>query len=128
MPCYILAAMFSRAASILIFALCATAQSNNADKIYKIGTPGVTAAVLKYSPDPEYTKQARKKKIQGRVGLDVIIEKDGKIENVKVVRPLNPDLDANAVKALKDSQFTPCKKDGRPVRCSTYLEFAFSLD
>ena len=120
--------MFSRVIATLTLALCAAVQTNNADKIYKIGTPGVTAAVLKYSPDPEYTSQARKKKIQGKVGLDVIIEKDGKIESVKVVRPLDPELDANAVKALKDSQFTPCKKDGRPVRCSTYMEFAFSLD
>jgi TonB family protein len=120
--------MFSRVLAGLVLGLCATAQSNNADKIYRVGDPGVTAAVLRFCPDPEYTKEARKKGIQGKVGLDVIIEKDGKIENVKVVRSLDPGLDENAVKALKDSQFTPCKKDGRRVRCSTHMEMSYSIE
>jgi TonB family protein len=120
--------MYSRVFAGLILGLCATAQSNTADKIYRVGDPGVTAAVLRYCPDPEYTKEARKKKIQGKVGLDVVIEKDGKIESVKVVRPLDPGLDENAVKAVKGAQFTPCKKDGQRVRCSTHLEMSYSLD
>ncbi len=111
----------------LILALCATAQSNDGDKIYRMADPGITPAVAQLRTDPEYTKPAQKEKIQGTVGLNVVIEKNGKIEKVKVVRSLDPGLDESAIKGVKEWEFTPCKKDGKPVRCAVYLEITFHL-
>lgn len=121
------ATMFSRVLAISILCLCAGAQSLDADKIYQVGDPSVSKVVVVHQRDPGYTKQARDKKIQGIVGIDLIVEKNGKAENVKVVKSVDPGLDANAVNAVKSWKFEPCRKDGHPVRCAVHIEVSYSL-
>ena len=119
--------MFARTFLGLTLWLCATAQSNNGNTIYRPYDPGVTPPVATFHPEPDYTKQARDKKIQGTVRVWILIGKDGKVQNLKVEKPLEPSLDANALKTVKTWQFTPCQKDGNPVYCSLYAEVSFHL-
>src|SRR5262249_20667763 len=119
--------MMTRIFSILILALCATAQSNDADKVYKPKEGHVTAPVAKFTPQPQYSMPAGKANLCGKVGLNAVIGLDGKTHDVKVVRPIDPDLDARAAGAVKMWEFTPCKKDGRPVACAFYVEIDFNL-
>lgn len=119
--------MFSRVLASSILCLCATAQSNDPDKIYKLGDPGITKLAVIYQREPDYTNGARKKKIQGIVGMDVIVGKDGKPADIKLVHLLDPGLDTNAVKAVQTWKFTPCQKDGQPVRCALYIEISYHL-
>jgi TonB family protein len=113
--------------TILGLCLCATAQSNNADKIYTVGDVGITAPVATFQREPDYTKQARKKKIQGIVQMSVLIGKDGNVENVKLINSLEPSLDENAVKAVQTWKFKPCQKDSEPVRCTVHIEVSYHL-
>jgi TonB family protein len=119
--------MFSRMLCSLILVLCPTAQSNNTDKVYKLADGGLTPPVAKSTPSPEYPQPQGKAKFRGTVGLDVIIEKDGKIQDVKLVHQVDPLLDERAIEGVKQWEFTPCKKNGEPVRCSVYMEIDFHL-
>jgi len=80
-----------------------------------------------HTPEPKYSKSARKQKIEGVVTLSVIIGTDGKAHNVKVVKSLEPSLDANAIEAVKSWKFAPATKDGRPVAVAMRLEIDYKL-
>ncbi len=51
--------------------------------------------------------------------MSVVIGKDGKVQDGKLEHSVDPGLDANAIKAVKNWKFTPCQKDEEPVRCRT---------
>ncbi|MGB9120007.1 MAG: TonB family protein [Candidatus Angelobacter sp.] len=80
-----------------------------------------------HTPEPKYSKSARKQKIEGVVTLSVVIGTDGKAHDVKVVKSLEPTLDANAIEAVKTWKFAPATKDGRPVAVEMRLELAYKL-
>jgi TonB family protein len=76
----------------------------------------------------KYPVEAQKNNIQGKVFLSFIIEKDGTLTDIKVERKLEPSLDAEAVRIVKESsKWLPGKQDGKPVRVKYNLPISFSL-
>lgn len=76
---------------------------------------------------PEYPKDVLKSKIQGSVRLAIRVNADGTVGAVRVTQPLNPRLDAEAVKTAKQWRFKPGTKDGKPVPVDTQLEMTFTI-
>lgn len=78
---------------------------------------------------PGYVSQAMQARIEGVVVLEAIVEKDGKVGEVRVKQSLDREhgLDDEAVKALKKWQFTPGMKDGAAVPVLVEIEFTFTL-
>lgn len=76
-----------------------------------------------------YTEEAKKGGIQGSVYLDAVVLTDGTVGEVRVTRSLDAKygLDAQAVKALKQWQFKPGTKDGKPVPVRVDIEMTFTL-
>ena len=75
-----------------------------------------------------YPAEARKKNIQGKVLLQFIVERDGNITNVKVIRSASTDLEAEAVRVISDSpKWNPGRQGGKPVRVYYMVPIAFSL-
>jgi periplasmic protein TonB len=75
-----------------------------------------------------YPQAAYDKKIRGTVFLTFIVEKDGSVSNVTVVKGVDPLLDNEAVKAISESpKWTPGFQRGEPVRVrySIPLNFMF---
>lgn len=95
--------------------------------IYKLGDIGVTAPVAKFTPEPDFSEEARKAKYQGVVVLAAIIGPDGKPRNIHVVRALGMGLDEKAVERVKTWLFEPGKKNGTPVAVAMNLEVDFHL-
>ena len=72
-----------------------------------------------------YPQEAIDKKIEGRVFLTFIIETDGSVSNVTVVKGLDPLIDSVAVKAIKESpRWSPGRQRGQPVR----VRYSFPLN
>jgi protein TonB len=64
-----------------------------------------------------YPKAAQDNGLQGKVYLTFIVERDGSVSNVKVIRGVDPLLDNEAVKAIEASPlWSPGKQRGNPVR------------
>jgi TonB family protein len=95
--------------------------------IYKVGELGVQAPVPKFTPDPDYSEEARKAKYQGTVTLYAIIGPDGRPRNLKVVRSLGMGLDEKALEKVRTWMFEPGKKDGQPVAVAMSIEVDFHL-
>lgn len=93
---------------------------------YRVGG-GVSAPRAIYSPDPEYSEEARKAKYQGDVILWVVIGPDGRVHDVRVARTLGLGLDEKAVEAVKTWRFEPAKKDGQPVAVQLNIDVTFHL-
>jgi TonB family protein len=79
------------------------------------------------SPQPQYTEIARKARIQGVVIVQAIIDKEGRVTNVKVLKGLPMGLEAAAVDAIKQWRFKPATLNGRPVTVYYNLTVNFKL-
>ena len=94
--------------------------------VFRVGG-GVTAPVLVYKKEPEYSEEARKAKYQGTVTLYVEVAPNGKAQNIKVLHSLGLGLDEKAIEAVKQWTFKPGMKDGKPVTVAASIEVNFRL-
>jgi periplasmic protein TonB len=95
--------------------------------IYQLGDIGVTPPVAKFTPEPDFSEEARKAKYQGTVTLSAIIGPDGRPRNLRVVRSLGMGLDEKALEKVRTWLFEPGKKNGQPVSVAMTLEVDFRL-
>jgi TonB family protein len=94
--------------------------------VYKVGG-GVTAPVVIFKKDPEYSEEARKAKYQGTVLLAIEVDPSGKATNIRVVRSLGLGLDEKAMEAVKLWKFKPGYRNGTPVTVAATIEVNFRL-
>ncbi len=78
--------------------------------------------------EPEYPDVARQLGLEGTVILELVIEKDGHVSHVKVLRGVHPLLDEAAVQAAYKLKFTPAYNKDMPVRCYATWPIRFSLE
>ena len=92
--------------------------------------PGGEAELLKWiGANIQYPTMAQEEGVQGRVVVQFVVEKNGAIGQVKVVRGKHPDLDKEAVRVVKKipKKFTPAKQNGQTVRSWFTLPVMFKL-
>jgi periplasmic protein TonB len=94
--------------------------------IFHVGE-GVSAPRPIFTPEPEFSEEARKAKYQGVVVLNIIVGTDGRVHNPRVIRALGMGLDEKAIEGVKTWKFDPSKKDGRAVAVEMNIEVAFNL-
>ena len=87
----------------------------------------ITPAEILSKPTPIYTDEARAKKIEGEVLLEVVFEASGKIHVLRVVRGLGHGLDDAAVHAAEQIRFKPALKDGQPSDQTAVVHIIFQL-
>jgi TonB family protein len=80
-----------------------------------------------YKEKAKYTEEARQKKIQGTVVLNVTFGADGRMGDIEVERGLPHGLSEQAIAAARVIRFEPALKDGKPASVKGRLEFAFNL-
>ena len=92
--------------------------------------PGGMDKMAKYlSENIKYPEEAKEKGISGRVFISFVIEKDGSVTEVKVMRSVNPIVDNEAVRVVKAMpKWKPGLMKGKPVRVSYVLPINFKLD
>ena len=90
---------------------------------------GVSLPTVTRQVQPQYTSEAMANRIEGKVGLSTVVLPDGKVGEVKVIRSLDSvyGLDEAAVKAMKQWEFKPGTKDGKPVAVRVSIDMAFTL-
>ena len=91
--------------------------------------PGGEEAFYAFLKDQlKYPKEARKEWIEGKVWVTFVLEKDGSVSTVRVVRGVHPLLDDEAVRVLGSMEaWTPGYQLGKPVRVQYNLPITFSI-
>jgi TonB family protein len=91
---------------------------------------GGDESLFKYlSENVRYPVEAQKKGIQGRVICSFVIKSSGIVDSVKILRSVDPSLDAEAIRVVKAMpKWTPGEQRGQKVNVQYTLPIAFKLD
>ena len=96
--------------------------------VFRAGVNGVGTPSCYYQPAPEYSEEARKTKYQGAVVVEGVINLDGRVTNIKVVKGVGMGLDENAIAAVKTWRCKPASgPSGKPVPTIVPIEVTFRL-
>ncbi|MGD0922466.1 MAG: energy transducer TonB [Terriglobia bacterium] len=87
--------------------------------------PSVTPPIPIHKPMPGYTPEARDAKLQGTTVLFFVVDAQGGVADIRVVKPLGYGLDDNAVETVRRWKFKPGVRNGRPVAVCLMVEVAF---
>ena len=78
--------------------------------------------------DIKYSEKVKEDEIQGKVFVNFIIAKDGKIKDVSIKESVSPELDAEAMRVVKMMpNWIPGEKDGKTVAVEIILPVNFKL-
>ena len=91
--------------------------------------PGGEQAMMDFvGKNVQYPKEAMEKEISGRVLVGFIVEKDGSVNEVKIVRGIGGGCDEEAVRVVKAMpKWKPGKEKGKPVRVIYMMPIFFKL-
>jgi TonB family protein len=95
------------------------------DKIATIGH-GVQPPQPVFTPEPAFTDRASREDFEGIVVLNVVINKTGRVQNIRLVRPLGMGMDEAAVDTVKTWRFKPSTRNGEPMDVEMNIEVAFN--
>jgi len=96
------------------------------ERLFRVGG-GVTAPRLATRVEPEYPASVRQSFAQGSVIVRAIVQTDGSMHVVRILRSLTPELDRSALAALNQWRFEPAMLDGAPVPVELHVQVDFSL-
>lgn len=102
-------------------------EPDGARTVYSSGDDSTQRAVIIRKPEPGYTEQARKNDVSGVVRLRAVLDADGKVKHILVLRGLPDGLTEKAVSAARRIEFRPALRDGRPVAQYVTLEYNFNV-
>ncbi len=111
---------------VLALSFALMAQETDPAHVYRIGG-GVSPPSLIKKVQPEYSDEARKAHLEGKVVLEIIIGSDGKARDVKILRSLGLGLDERAITAVNAWEFGPSMKDGQPVNVQAQIDLNFRM-
>ena len=91
---------------------------------------GGEEAMMKYvAENINYPQEAKDKEIAGRVFVSFVVEKDGSVDEVKVMRGIGGGCDEEVVRVMKGMpKWKPGIQKGKPVRVSYMMPIYFKLD
>lgn len=108
--------------------LAEAAGEGEGGEILHAGQGGVTRPKPIYTPEPEFSEEARTRaKYHGTITLMLVADKTGGVRNIRIVSPLGCGLDRKAVETVATWQFNPGTKDGEPVDVEIAVEVDFHL-
>ncbi len=80
-----------------------------------------------FGPQPIYTEEARQARIQGVVILQAVVDVDGRLARIRVLKGLPEGLSESAVATVKTWRYEPATRNGIPVAVSYNLTISFTL-
>jgi len=91
--------------------------------------PGGDAALMEYlSKNVKYPVVAQENGVQGRVIVTFVVERDGSVTDVKVIRSVDPSLDREASRVISSMpRWIPGKQNGSAVRVKYTVPVTFRL-
>jgi protein TonB len=89
--------------------------------------PSIEPVTIKKRVSPLYPEQAKKLGIQGQVDLELFVDEQGKISNLKVLKSPHVLITQAALTTVKFWEFTPARKDGVPFGTKLIITINFRL-
>ncbi len=107
-----------------------TNPSSNAmdNGVSRAGVGGIGYPSCDYCPQPEYTKLARANRLEGTVVLQVLIQANGDVSDIKIVKSPDAELTQMAIDGVSKWHMNPARRaDGEPASVRVPIEVTFRL-
>jgi TonB family protein len=101
--------------------------SFSGETVERAGVNGTTMPSCTYAPIPPYSDGARKLKLIGTVTVQAVINSEGRLENIRIVRGMPGGLNETTIATLRTWRCHPALKDGKPVPVLLPLTTTFRL-
>lgn len=113
----------------IILSLLAVAGISFASMADPASFPGGTEAEQQYiESNLQYPPQAKENGIEGVVTVVFTVKTDGSIGNIKIKRMVDPDLEAEAIRLVKQMPaWTPATENGTPVESTAEVAITFTF-
>ena len=85
----------------------------------------VTPPVLRSRADATYPPDALRDRLEGTVGLEVVVDETGAVIDARVTAPAGHGFDEAALAAVRKFTFEPARQDGAPIRSTVQLAYEF---
>lgn len=96
------------------------------EPVYQVGS-SIQPPVVIHMVSPKYSQQARAAKFSGDVVVSMIVDSEGKLRDVHILRGVGMGLDENAIEAVKKYRFKPALRDGKPVAVYLNVQVNFRI-
>jgi TonB family protein len=109
--------------------LFADTQVTNEPKVKNTAASGPKTEPVEilFKPKPVYTDQARQKKIEGEVLLEVVFTASGEVRVLRLIQGMGYGLDEAAESAARQIRFRPARAEGQPVDFTAMVHIRFEL-
>lgn len=111
------------------------ADTGDDDKIFTVveqraDFPGGMEALYKFlNKNIRYPASARRMGVDGKVFVEFVVDKEGKISDIKVIKGLSADCDKEAIRLVEMMPpWKPGRQNGKPVKSKFVLPLAFKLE
>ena len=101
--------------------------SSNGGPVYRVVRPHISPPLLLKHKEPEYSEIARHAHVEGTDVIGGVVDEQGVLTQIHIVRPIGVGLDDQAVKGVSQWHFEPAKRDGKPVPVLIDIEVNFRL-
>lgn len=88
---------------------------------------GITPPAILREVKPDYTEEARRRRVEGDVVVEVIVRRDGSVGTIKLIQSLGAGLDERAMDAVRQWRFSPAHRYGEPVDVVVEVAVEFKL-
>ena len=88
---------------------------------------GIEPPRLLHEIRPNYTEDARRRGLKGEVLLEIVVQRDGTVGDVRILQSLGNGLDQSAVEAVRQWRFAPARRLGAPVDALVEVAVEFRL-
>jgi protein TonB len=93
---------------------------------YRPGS-GITPPAIVKEVKPDYTEEARRHNVEGEVVLEIVVQRDGSVGEVKLIDGLGGGLNDRAIAAVRQWRFSPARRLGQPVDVIVEVAVEFRL-
>ncbi|MGA7709859.1 MAG: energy transducer TonB [Acidobacteriaceae bacterium] len=94
--------------------------------IHQVGGAVLPPKVI-HAPMPKYTTAARRARLEGHCIVELVVDAQGRPQDIHVKKTLDGGLDKNAIKAVKKYRFTPATMNGKPVAVLIDIDVHFVI-
>jgi TonB family protein len=101
--------------------------SFSGETVERVGAKGTTMPSCTYTPNPPYSDGARKLKLSGTVTAEAVINSEGKLESIRIVRGMPGGLNETTIAAMRTWRCHPVLRDGKPVPVLVPFTVTFRL-
>ena len=99
--------------------------AGSGERLYQTGADGVSLPNCTYMPNPPSSKEAQKLHLNGTIIIEAVVNTDGRLDNVRIVRGLPGGLNEQAIATLKTWRCNPARKEDHPVATLVPFEINF---